>query len=145
MSSKTAKLWVAVGAGLHVLLAAAGCDYGLRDFSQPPADSRKLASIRSRAFETNDRDKVLRAVIATLQDLEFIVDRVDDSHHSVSGTKLDQYLLRWSATVLPQGSTRMLVRANARYDVTPVLEPEPYQKFFAALARALSLEALPSD
>jgi hypothetical protein len=35
----------------------------------------------------------------------------------------------------------MLVRSQARYDVTPVLEAEPYEKFFAALARALGSEA----
>jgi hypothetical protein len=32
-----------------------------------------------------------------------------------------------------------------RYDVTPVLEPEPYQKYFAVLARRLGLDALPAD
>jgi hypothetical protein len=127
---------------LPVLAAAGGCDYGLRDFSQPP-ESQKLASIRSRSFETTDREKMLRAVIATLQGLGFIVDRADYDRHSISGTKLDQYLLRWTVTVLPQGASHLAVRAQARYDVTPVLEPEPYQKFFAALSRAVALEARP--
>ncbi|HEY3304944.1 MAG TPA: hypothetical protein VGL70_15575 [Candidatus Binatia bacterium] len=144
MSSKFAQVCVAFLVGLQVLAATGGCDYGLRDFSKPP-ETQKLASVRSRSFETTDREKMLRAVITTLQDLGFIVDRADYEHQSVSGTKLDQYLLRWTVTVLPQGASRLTVRAQARYDVTPVLEPEPYEKFFAALARAVSLEARPSD
>jgi hypothetical protein len=142
MSSKRARAGVAIAAALPVLALGVGCDYGLRDFSRPP-ESRKLASIRSRSFDTTDRGKMLRAVIATLQDLGFIVDRADYEHRSVSGTKLDQYLLRWTVTVVPEDA-RLLVRAQARYDVTPVLEPEPYEKFFAALALALALEARPA-
>jgi hypothetical protein len=145
MSSKIVKVCVAIVVGLQVFAAVAGCDYGLRDFSQRPEGQPKLASIRSRAFETTDREEMLRAVITTLQDLGFIVDRADYDHQSVSGTKLDRYLLRWTVMVLPQGASRLLVRAQARYDVTPVLEPEPYQKFFVALSRTLSLEARPSD
>ncbi|MGH7769610.1 MAG: hypothetical protein ACREQP_19355 [Candidatus Binatia bacterium] len=145
MSSKFAQVCVAIVVGLQAFAAAGGCDYGLRDFSQRPEGQQKLASIRSRSFETTDREKMLRAVITTLQDLGFIVDRADYEHQSVSGTKLDQYLLRWTVTVLPQGASRLAVRAQARYDVTPVLEPEPYQKFFAALSRTVALEARPSD
>jgi hypothetical protein len=144
MSSKVAKVCGAIVVGFQVIGATGGCEYGLRDFSKPP-ESQKLASIRSRVFETTDREKMLRAVITTLQDLGFIVDRADYDHQSVSGTKLDQYLLRWTVTVLPQGASRLTVRAQARYDVTPVLEPEPYEKFFAALSRAVALEARPSD
>jgi hypothetical protein len=63
----------------------------------------------------------------------------------VSGAKGDEYLLRWTITAAPAGAGRLLVRAVLRYDVTPVLEPEPYQKYFAVLARRLGLDALPAD
>jgi len=88
---------------------------------------------------------MLRAVITTLQDLGFILDRADYDHQSVSGTKLDRYLLRWTVTLQPDGASRLMVRAHARYDVTPVLEPEPYEKFFAALSLSAALEARPSN
>jgi len=139
MSSKITRAGVALAAVLQVF-ALGGCDYGLRDFSRPP-ETQKLAGIRSRSFDTTDREKILRAAIATLLELGFIVDRADLEHPSVSGTKLDRYLLRWTVTVVPHDAARLTVRAQARYDVTPVLEAEPYEKFFAVLARALGLEA----
>jgi hypothetical protein len=33
------------------------------------------------------------------------------------------------------------VRANAQYELTPVEDPLPYQQFFAALQKAMFLDA----
>jgi hypothetical protein len=144
MSSKRAPILFSI-VFLLPILCAGGCNYGIRDFAQQPEGQPKLASIRGRTFATADRDHVLRTVITTLQDLGFHVDRADYALASVSGTRLDRYLFRLTVTVLPQGADRLLVRANARYDVTPVLEPEAYQKFFATLSRTLALEAQTID
>ncbi len=127
-----------------LVLALAGCTSDLRDFSQPPESAAKLAERRSRIFMTADKRGALRAAIAALQDLDFVVDRADFAGGSVSGTKADQYLMRLTVTVAPSGADRMLVRAVARYDVTPVLEPAPYEKFFAILGRILALDPLPA-
>jgi hypothetical protein len=127
-----------------LVLALAGCTSDLRDFSQPPESPAKLAERRSRIFMTADKRGALRAAIAALQDLDFVVDRADFAGGSVSGTKADQYLMRLTVTVAPSGADRMLVRAVARYDVTPVLEPAPYEKFFAILGRILALDPLPA-
>ena len=37
----------------------------------------KLRAIQTRAFDTIDREMMLRTVIATLQDLSFIIDKAD--------------------------------------------------------------------
>ena len=132
----------AIGAAL-ALIALAACQSDLRDFSQPPESPAKLAAMRSRIFATNDKQKTLRAVIAALQQLGFVVDRADFSAGSVSGAKADDYLLRLTVTAAPAGADRLLVRAVARYDVTSVLVEEPYGKFFATLSRILGLDALP--
>ena len=145
MSSKIPRALLGLGLCLHLLPGLNGCEYAVRDAPPEPGRQLKLANIRSRVFETADREKTLRAVVETLQDLGFHVDRADYALASVSGTKLDRYLLRLTVTVIPRGATQLLVRANARYDVTPVLEPELYQKFFAALSRALALEAQTAD
>lgn len=106
-----------------------------------------LRSIQSRVFDTADRKKTLRTIIATMQDLGFVVDKADAVLGSVSGTKFDQatfslpYRLRMTVTVRPRGETRLMVRANAQYNITPVEDPEPYQNFFAALSKAMFLEA----
>lgn len=128
-----------------VLVALAACESGLHDFSKPPESAAKLAAMRSRIFATGDKPKALRAAVAALQELGFVIDRGDFAAGSVSGAKGDEYLLRWTIIAAPAGAGRMLVRAVLRYDVTPVLEPEPYQKYFVVLARRIGLDALPAD
>ena len=47
----------------------------------------KLRSIQSRVFDTSDRAKILRAAVATLQDLFFNIDVLDEELGIVSGKK----------------------------------------------------------
>ena len=105
----------------------------------------QLRSIQTRAFDTTDKEKTLRTVIATLQDLEFVIDKADATLGTVSATKLKGYALRMTVTVRPRGETQLLVRANAQYNVTPVTDPEPYQQFFTALEKAMFLTAHQAD
>lgn len=100
-----------------------------------------LRSIQTRVFDTTDREITLRTVIATLQDLGFVIDKADADLGAVSATKLDRYMLRMTVTVRPRGQTQTLVRANAQFGVKEVNDPEPYQDFFAALGRAMFLTA----
>jgi hypothetical protein len=101
-------------------------------------------SYQTRAFETADKEKVMRAVIATLQDLGFVIDRADLMLGSVSATKLDAYQLRITVSVRARGE-QMLVRANAQYNVSPVEDPKPYQDFFNSLSKSLFLQAQEVD
>ena len=101
----------------------------------------KLRAIQTRAFDTTDDKMMLRTIIATLQDLGFIIDKPDDVLGTVSGTKLDRYALRMTVSVRPRGSTQLLVRANAQYQIYAVEDPEPYQQFFESLSKALFLTA----
>lgn len=97
--------------------------------------------IQTRAFDTTNKTKTLRTVIATLQDLGFVIDKADNELGTISGTKLDGYSLRMTVTVRPRGAKQTLVRANATYNVTPVEDPQPYQQFFVALEKAMFLTA----
>jgi hypothetical protein len=132
--------------------------FGLALLSACQTDSREqllktgksqvaLRSIQSRVFDTTDRKKTLRTVIATMQDLGFVVDKADAVLGSVSGTKFDRatfrlpYRLRMTVTIRPRGESQLMVRANAQYNITPVEDPEPYQNFFAALSKAMFLES----
>lgn len=101
----------------------------------------ELRQIQSRGFATTDKEKTLRAVIATLQDLGFVVDKADLALGTVTGTKLDGYALRMTVTVRPRSATQMLVRASAEYEQEAVVDPAPYQSFFASLSKALFLSA----
>lgn len=106
-----------------------------------PQSQVSLRSIQTRAFDTTEKNKTLRTVIATLQDLGFIVDKADETLGTVSATKLDGYQLRMTVTVRPRGKTQLLVRASAQYQNTAVDDPQPYQDFFTALGKSMFLTA----
>ena len=95
----------------------------------------KLRSIQTRSFDTTDKEKTLRTVISTMQDLNFVIDKADLTLGTVTATKLDRYMLRMTVSVRPRGQTQLLVRANANFGLKPVTEPEPYQKFFTSLEK----------
>jgi len=104
-------------------------------------DQLKLRSIQTRAFDTTDSVKTQRVILATLQDLGFVIDKADKELGSISATKLDGFALKMTVSVRPKGETQLLVRANAQYQLKAVEDPQPYQNFFTSLSKALFLEA----
>ncbi len=109
----------------------------------------QLRSFQARAFDTTDREKTLRTVVATLQDLSFIIDEANAVLGIVSATKIGggteafarYYALRMTVSVRPKGDKQLLIRANAQFNLQAVEEPEPYQQFFTALEKAMFLTA----
>ena len=128
---------------------AQGCTASRKQLLQMDSSQVELRSIQSRAFDTTDREKTLRTIISTLQDLGFIVDKADAILGTVSATKLDKYALSMTVSVRSRGKTQTLVRANAQYfggyQTVAVEDPEPYQRFFTSLAKAMFLEAHETD
>lgn len=103
-------------------------------------------SQQTRVLDTKDPNAALRAVISTLQDLGFVIDRADAALGSVSATKLERYQVRMTVTVRARDSGGLLVRANADYSepasgktALPVDDPVAYQDFFQALERSVFL------
>ena len=128
-------LWVAFS------LLAAGC-VPLVPLNQRVLDSGKetlrLRSMQTRVFDTTERERTLRDVVATLRDLDFTIAKADPVLGVVSGTKQG---MRITVTVSPRGSDQLAVRANAQQHMSPVEDPQAYQHFFAALAKAMFLTA----
>lgn len=133
-----------MSATLFVALMMVGCGTNVRDEVLDANTGKgqvETRSMQSRAFDTADKEATLRTVIATLQDLSFVVDKADLDLGSVSGTKLDGYAVRMTVSVRPRNESQLIVRANASYNDEPILEPKPYQDFFASLSKALFLDA----
>ena len=127
---------------IAISILVAACQTDSRDQVLATDKSQvALRAIQQPAFDTTDKVSTLRTVIATLQDLGFVIDKADDVIGSVSATKLDRYQLRITVSVRPRGQSQMLVRANAQFNRTAVEDPEPYQQFFAALERSMFLTA----
>lgn len=118
-----------------------GCGSSKAQIMASEESQVKLRSIQTRAFDMTDSEKMLRTVMATLQDLGFVIDNADPVVGSVTATKLDRYALRMTVTVRARGSTQLMVRANAQYNLQAVEDPEPYNQFFAALEKSLFLTA----
>jgi hypothetical protein len=112
------------------------------DSSADGQTSVELRAMQSRSFDTPDKQKTMRSVIATLQDLGFVVDKADLDLGSVSATKLSGYALRMTVSVRPGATGKtMIVRANAQYNNMAVTEPKPYQDFFVSLQKSMFLQA----
>ena len=99
----------------------------------------EIRQIQTRHYDTLDRQMTLRSVIATLQDLGFIVDAADPELGLVTGTRLHQYTMRMTVTVAQKSDDKVSVRANARIDETGITDPRTYQDFFVVLDKAMFL------
>ena len=128
-----------------VLIAVAilGCQTGSSkdQLLQTDKSQVELRQIQSRAFDTVEREKTLRTVMATLQDLGFVIDKSDATLGMISATKLDGYQLKMTVTIRPRGDKQLLIRANAQFGLKAVEDPVPYQNFFTSLSKAMFLEA----
>ena len=179
---------VAGSIGLALLTGCA--TYGLRHEIQ--RDSRdqillsersqvKVRNAQSRFYDTTDKRQMIRALIATFQDLGFRIEVLDETLGIISGKKfldaerpgtagLPTYLLydeeslgggnrsyrtwgpfqrrsdlvRLTVTVRNRNEKQLIVRASAQYYLRPVENAEAYQKFYAALAKALFAERFAS-
>jgi hypothetical protein len=129
---------------MPVLLCAAllcGCVSSIDQVTKTEQSAVQMRSYQERAFDTTDKEQTLRSVIATLQDLDFVLDKADLDLGMVTATKLSGYQLRITVTVRPRGDTQMLVRANAGYGEEAVKDPKFYRDFFTALEKAMFLTA----
>lgn len=129
-----------------VALLVAGCQAAPQ---QAPLLSKKpaveLRTMQSRVFDSGDKNRILREVIGTLQDLGYSLDKVAASAGTVTATKLA--VLQLSASVYPHGRTQTVVRADALVKINDrfhqVDDPTFYQSdFFAPLQQAMLLTAL---
>jgi hypothetical protein len=106
-------------------------------------DSTQLETrkMQTRSFETGDVQKTLRSVIATLQDLGFVIDKSDSNFGTVTATKLSGYNLTMTVTIRQNSPKTVTVRANAQFNLKAISKPEPYQNFFTSLSKSMFLDA----
>lgn len=105
----------------------------------------KLRSFQIKKYNVS-KEKVLRAVISTLQDLSFIIDKVDETVGVITATKIIKGAsMVMTITVRPYNKSLTEVRVNAQFQSfnsmpEAVTKPETYQAFFTALDKSLFLE-----
>lgn len=133
---------VVIGLCVTIGLFVAGC-VGLNErVLDNKTETLRARSIQTRVFDTADRDRTTRDVIATLTDLGFWIEKVDAPLGVVKGSKPGLIL---TVIVSSRGAGQVVVRANAQQHLSPVENPETYQRFFAALEKAMFLTAHQAD
>ncbi len=103
----------------------------------------KIRSFQTRTFDFSDQNKVLRGVLAALQDLGFIIERANGPLGLVTAGKFAggglTGFVELTVTVRKKGEQRTEVRVNALFNTKPIEDPKIYQNFFAAVQRSLFL------
>ncbi len=123
-----------------------GCATSKEQVLKADQSQVQLRSIQTRAFDTNDKEKMMRTVISTLQDLDFVIDRADLELGSVTASKFTaNTLLKMTVTIRPRSESQLLVRSSAQYGIKAIEDPEPYQDFFNSLEKAIFLTAQKVD
>ena len=95
--------------------------------------------IQTRQYDTLDKPMTMRSVIATLQDLGFTIDQADTELGTITATRLHDYTMRMTVTVVKKEGSKISVRANARIGERAVTDAETYQDFFVVLDKSLFL------
>jgi hypothetical protein len=130
--------------GLAALLAA--CAYTPQQAVFETGSALEVRSYQSRVLQAGDRTAALRAVIATLQDLGFVLDSADASLGTVTATRLAQHQIRMTVSARQVDERQVVVRASADYSeplsggtAVRIEDPATYQDFFQALERSAFL------
>ena len=146
-----------VSAGIGVLVLAvlqAACVVPMPEDAifEDDATQLQIRSIQSREYEVTDWIRVMRAVIATLQDLDFVIDEADSELGVITATRMSGYLLSATILVTEKDPERLQVRARMQTGWTPLAEgsvyelqisnpisEDAYQEFFSSLRKNLFL------
>lgn len=113
---------------LAIAILLAGCVTDSRkELFATDQSQVQLRSYQTRVFDTTDKNKTLKTVIATLQDLGFVISRADSVVGVVTGEKYaNQHSAVLTATVQERGKTQTMVRVNVQQSLKAVEKPEPY-------------------
>ena len=114
-----------------------------QDLLAPTDAQLKIRSIQTRTFDVKDRNAAMRGVIASLQDLGFIIERANEPLGLVTAARFAEPnyydVISVTVTVRQDTKDRLTIRANAIYNNKPIDDPKVYQNLFASLERSLFL------
>ena len=111
-------------------------------FKTGDASAVELRSFQSRAFDTTSKQKTLKTVVATMQDLGFAILKADSVIGVISGVKYaGKHSASLTVTVRIKNDKQIIVRANVQQHLKAVEDAEIYQDFFVSLEKAMFLKA----
>lgn len=121
------------------LLILAGCATTTPTNIAGAGTQLETRQMQTRQYDTLDKAMTMRSVVATLQDLGFTIDQADAELGTITATRLHQYTMRMTVTVVPKEGGLVSVRANARIGENAVTDAATFQDFFVVLDKAMFL------
>jgi hypothetical protein len=99
-----------------------------------------IRQIQTREYGSVTLSQAMRASIATLQDLDFILEKVDANIGTITASKFrDNLSVKMTVTVREKEDNGVLIRASATYGERALESPICYQDFFALFDTSLFL------
>lgn len=123
-----------------MIICLSGCFYNTSHVIEANKSQVQMRNYQARAFDTNDKELVLRAVISTMQDLGFIINQADERLGTISGQSFSNSSIL-TVTVRLVNNSQIIVRVNAQQGVRAIEDPAAYRNFFTSLSQSLFLEA----
>lgn len=123
-----------------VICCLSGCASVHNDVLGTSQSQVQMRSYQARSFDTTDKHLVLRAVISTMQDLGFIINKADEQLGTISGDSFSN-ASRLTVSVRVINDKQIIVRVNAQAELKAIEDPVPYRNFFNSLGQSLFLEA----
>ena len=127
---------ILVGLGAIMLAACATTNQAVLDSN---ASQVAIRNYQTRSFDTADKVNVMNNIVATMQDLGFVIEKADKDIGTISGFSFTNQTTM-TVSVRVRGNA-ILVRANASAGTKAITEPQAYQNFFNALSQSLFLTA----
>jgi hypothetical protein len=138
--------YVVTVAGLAATLLSGGCMTDSRtQILATPDNLPKLRQIQSRIYQTSDQAACFRAVIATLQIMQYGIDKADETVGLITATSLHNENRHFTVTITPDGANATRIRVNGERYLGAVTDPAAYQSFYDSLGQMLSLKAFAAD
>tara|TARA_B110000971_G_scaffold219748_1_gene261595 strand:- start:2531 stop:2968 length:438 start_codon:yes stop_codon:yes gene_type:complete len=129
---------------IFLFLSLTGCKTNSKKalFETGDTSAVQLRSFQSRAFDTTSKQKTLKTVVATMQDLGFAILKADSVIGVISGVKYaGKHSASLTVTVRIKNDKQIIVRANVQQHLKAVEDAEIYQDFFVSLEKAMFLKA----
>ena len=94
-------------------------------------------SYQTKSFDIN-KDNLIKASIWALQDLDFVIDKIDVPTGTVVAKKYqNNYTLSINLIIRSKDAKSSTIRANANLGLSEVDEMEFYQAFFANISNSI--------
>ena len=122
-----------------MVLSLTACAVGNEEVLRSDESSMAIRSYQSRDFDADNKNITIMAVIATLQDFDFVLDNLEPEMGAVTATMLDGRRLRMTVIVKARDDRLFQVRASAQSGDQAIDNPEFYRDFFVALEKSLFL------